>query len=127
MAESPTSPDFTLYGIKNCDTVKKARRWLDEQQVAYRFHDYRVDGLTAEMLHTFIAQQGYEALLNTRGTTWRKLSEEERGAVTDAGSALQLMLAHPAIIKRPLLAGSGETSLLGFDAGRYQHFISQGN
>ncbi|PLR31034.1 ArsC family reductase [Chimaeribacter coloradensis] len=127
MAESPTAPGLTLYGIKNCDTVKKARRWLDEQQVAYRFHDYRVDGLTAEMLETFIAQQGYEALLNTRGTTWRKLSEEARGAVTDAASALQLMLAQPAIIKRPLLTGPGNTSLLGFDAGRYQHFISQGN
>jgi len=126
MAESPTSPDFTLYGIKNCDTVKKARRWLDEQQVAYRFHDYRVDGLTAEMLHTFIARQGYEALLNTRGTTWRKLSDEERGAVTDADSALQLMLAHPATIKRPLLTGPDGISLLGFDAGRYQHVISQG-
>ncbi|QCR35357.1 ArsC family reductase [Nissabacter sp. SGAir0207] len=122
MAESTTAPLLTLYGIKNCDTVKKARRWLDEQQVAYRFHDYRADGLTTEMLERFVAQQGHEALLNTRGTTWRKLGEAERLSITDATTAIQLMLAQPAVIKRPLLV-SGDRSLLGFDAGRYQQFV----
>ena len=63
----------TLYGIKNCDTIKKARRWLEANNIDYRFHDYRVDGLDSELLNGFINELGWEALLNTRGTTWRKL------------------------------------------------------
>lgn len=65
----------TLYGIKNCDTIKKARRWLEANNIDYRFHDYRVDGLDSELLNGFINELGWEALLNTRGTTWRKLDE----------------------------------------------------
>ena len=91
-----------LYGIKNCDTVKKARRWLDEQQIAYRFHDYRADGLDADMLQRFIAELGWEALLNTRGTTWRKLDETRRESIQNAASAAELMLEMPAIIKRQI-------------------------
>jgi Spx/MgsR family transcriptional regulator len=60
-----------MYGIKNCDTIKKARRWLEANQIAYQFHDYRADGLDRELLNTFIAELGWEALLNTRGTTWQ--------------------------------------------------------
>ena len=65
----------TLYGIKNCDTIKKARRWLEANNIDYRFHDYRVDGLDSELLNGFINELGWEALLNTRGTTWRKLTK----------------------------------------------------
>ena len=68
----------TLYGIKNCDTIKKARRWLEANNIDYRFHDYRVDGLDNELLNGFINELGWEALLNTRGTTWRKLDEITR-------------------------------------------------
>lgn len=69
---------ITLYGIKNCDTIKKARRWLEHNNIEYRFHDYRADGIDADLMQKFIAELGWEALLNTRGTTWRKLDESVR-------------------------------------------------
>ena len=106
---------LTLFGIKNCDTIKKARRWLEAHQVDYRFHDYRVDGLDADLLQQFIAELGWEALLNTRGTTWRKLDESLRATITNADSAAALMLEMPAIIKRPLLCAPGKPMLLGFN------------
>ena len=114
-----------LYGIKNCDTVKKARRWLDEQQIAYRFHDYRTDGLDADMLQRFIAELGWEALLNTRGTTWRKLDETRRENIQNAASAAELMLEMPAIIKRPLLCAPGKPMLLGFKETSYEHYFNE--
>ncbi|WP_312415880.1 ArsC family reductase [Pseudescherichia sp.] len=114
-----------LYGIKNCDTVKKARRWLDEQQIAYRFHDYRADGLDADMLQRFIAELGWEALLNTRGTTWRKLDETRRESIQNATSAVALMLEMPAIIKRPLLCAPGKPMLLGFTGSSYEHYFNE--
>lgn len=114
-----------LYGIKNCDTVKKARRWLDEQQIAYRFHDYRADGLDAALLDTFINALGWEALLNTRGTTWRKLDETRRESIQNAASAAELMLEMPAIIKRPLLCAPGKPMLLGFTGSSYEHYFNE--
>lgn len=116
---------LTMYGIKNCDTIKKARRWLEERQIAYRFHDYRADGLNTRMLHDFMRLTGgWQPLLNTRGTTWRKLSDAQRAAVVDADAALALMLEQPAIIKRPLLI-SGELALLGFAPDDYQAFTAE--
>lgn len=94
---------LTMYGIKNCDTIKKARRWLEAHQIEYRFHDYRADGLERAQLDTFIAELGWQALLNTRGTTWRKLDESLRNSIDNADAAAALMLEMPAIIKRPLL------------------------
>lgn len=115
---------ITLYGIKNCDTIKKARRWLDEHNVEYRFHDYRLDGLSAELLATFINELGWEALLNTRGTTWRKLDESVRAAITERDSAAALMLEMPAIIKRPLLCAPAQPMLLGFSDERYGQWLN---
>ncbi|EEQ09279.1 Arsenate reductase and related [Yersinia mollaretii ATCC 43969] len=123
MSDSPATPSLRLYGIKNCDTIKKARRWLEEQGIAYQFHDYRVDGLSDEHLQGFIDKLGWEPLLNTRGTTWRKLPEAQRAGITDAQSAKVLMLAQPAIIKRPLLAAANGEMLLGFNIENYQSFI----
>ena len=116
---------LTLFGIKNCDTIKKARRWLEAHQVDYRFHDYRVDGLDADLLQQFIAELGWEALLNTRGTTWRKLDESLRATITNADSAAALMLEMPAIIKRPLLCAPGKPMLLGFNESSYEKFINE--
>ncbi|MDX6020285.1 ArsC family reductase [Scandinavium sp. V105_16] len=113
---------ITMYGIKNCDTIKKARRWLEDHQLDYRFHDYRVDGLDRALLDTFIAELGWEALLNTRGTTWRKLDESLRASITHADAAAALMLEMPAIIKRPLLCAPGQPMLLGFSDSSYQTF-----
>ena len=114
---------ITLYGIKNCDTIKKARRWLEANNVDYRFHDYRADGLDAELMQKFIAELGWEALLNTRGTTWRKLDDSLRASITDADSAAKLMLEMPAIIKRPLLCAPGQPMLLGFSETLYSDFF----
>ncbi len=114
-----------MYGIKNCDTVKKARRWLDAQQIAYRFHDYRADGLDAALLDTFIAELGWEALLNTRGTTWRKLDDARRESIQNAPAAAALMLEMPAIIKRPLLCAPGKPMLLGFTETSYERYFNE--
>lgn len=114
---------LTMYGIKNCDTIKKARRWLEAHQIAYQFHDYRADGLDRAQLDTFIAELGWQALLNTRGTTWRKLDESLRASIKDADSAAKLMLDMPAIIKRPLLCAPGQPMLLGFSETLYSDFF----
>lgn len=112
----------TLYGIKNCDTIKKARKWLTSQAVEYRFHDYRVDGLTAAQLECFEKTFGWEALLNKRGTTWRKQPDDIKENI-DRGSALKLMLEQPAMIKRPLLDNRSKL-LLGFSEQQYQQEFS---
>ena len=101
-----------LYGISNCDTVKKARRWLDEQGVAYHFHDVRKDGLDAARLQGWIDALGWEKLLNKAGTTFRKLPEGDK-ADLDAAKAQALMLAQPSMIKRPVLEYPGGV-LAGF-------------
>lgn len=116
---------FKLYGIKNCDTIKKARRWLEEQGVAYQFHDYRADGLNEQLLRDFVERLGWQPLLNTRGTTWRKLDEAQRNACDNADAAIALMLEQPAIIKRPLLDDGKGRALLGFSSESYQQFISE--
>ena len=93
---------ITLYGIANCDTIKRARRWLVVHRVEYRFHDYRKDGLTETQLRAWAAELGWEAMLNRRGQTWRNLPEAVRAGI-DQESAIQVMLDAPAIIRRPLL------------------------
>ncbi len=103
---------ITLYGIKNCDTVKKARRWLDQHGVEYHFHDLRNDGLEPTRLNAWIAAAGWEKVLNRRGTTWRRLPEELRGEI-DERRAGALMLEHPTLIKRPIVEFSGGV-LIGF-------------
>lgn len=107
----------TLYGIKNCDTVKKARHWLEQHGTIYRFHDYRQDGLGRDLLVRLEAGLGWDTMLNRRGTTWRALPEAEREPM-DRDKAIDLMLAHPAIIKRPIL-DTGSALLIGFNADRY--------
>ncbi len=92
----------TLYGIKNCDTVRKTRKWLDKHGVNYEFHDVRNDGLSNTQLRHWIKQAGWETLLNRRGTTWRQLAEKDKMDMTET-KALKLLLAHPAMIKRPVL------------------------
>ena len=109
--------DITLYGIPNCDTVKKARVWLDAQGVAYAFHDYKKAGVDPAILARAIAALGWEKVLNRAGTTFRKLPEDER-ADLDAARATAIMLAHPSAIKRPLLV-TGDTIDAGFSAERY--------
>ncbi|MEW8321966.1 MAG: ArsC family reductase [Candidatus Thiodiazotropha taylori] len=106
-----------MYGIPNCDTIKKARRWLEDQGVAYEFHDYKKAGVDEAMLTAWIGQLGWESLLNKRSTTWRQLDEAAK-ANLDEKQAIQIMLANPSIIKRPLL-DDGKQLHLGFKADQY--------
>lgn len=106
-----------MYGIKNCDTVAKARRWMDEHGKAYDFHDYKALGVTAERLKAWCGEVGWEVLLNRAGTTFRKLPEADRQDL-DESKAIALMLAQPSMIKRPVLEGAGPL-LVGFKPDRY--------
>lgn len=103
---------LTLYGIPNCDTVKKARNWLDARGAAYAFHDYKKAGVDENSLRQWIAALGWEAVLNRAGTTFRKLPDADR-ADLDADKAVALMLAQPSMIKRPIVEGDG-VLLAGF-------------
>ena len=106
-----------LYGIPNCDTVKKARAWLSGHGLAHAFHDFKKQGVAPEPLALWAQALGWERLLNRKGTTWRKLDAASQAAVVDAASACALMLAQPSVIKRPVVEWNGEAGPLtvGFD------------
>jgi Spx/MgsR family transcriptional regulator len=108
---------ITLYGIKNCDTVKKARAWLDANGVAHAFHDYKTAGVEAERLRGWSRQVGWEALLNRAGTTFRKLPEADKTGLDEA-KALALMLGQPSMIKRPVVEHDGRL-IVGFKPEAY--------
>jgi arsenate reductase (glutaredoxin) len=108
----------TLYGIKNCDTMKKARAWLDAHGVRYAFHDYKSAGVDANKLEAWSRNVGWETLLNRAGTTFRKLSDAEKQRL-DERKALRLMAANPSLIKRPVLE-SGARLLVGFKPELYE-------
>lgn len=103
---------ITLYGIKACDTMKKARVWLDEHGVAYRFHDYKIEGIDKASLERWVKEAGWETVLNRAGTTFRKLPEQDRAGLTEK-KAIALMLAQPSMIKRPVLDDGGAL-IIGF-------------
>ncbi|HYF40874.1 MAG TPA: ArsC family reductase [Ramlibacter sp.] len=105
---------ITVYGIPNCDTVKKARSWLDQHGVPYEFHDFKKAGVPPARLQAWIGAVGWERLVNRQGTTWRKLDPSQQAAVGDEASAAQLMLSQPSVIKRPVVEWP-EVSV-GFDA-----------
>ena len=105
---------ITLYGIPNCDTVKKARTWLSDQSVEVQFHDFKKQGVPADLLPGWLATIGWETLVNRKGTTWRKLDEATRLAVVDDASATTLMLANPSVIKRPVVVWADGTVSVGF-------------
>ena len=108
---------LTLYGIKNCDTVAKARKWLDDHGRTHLFHDYKTAGIDRGRLEAWVAEHGWEVVLNRAGTTFRKLPEADRLGV-DASKAVDLMLAQPSMIKRPIL-DVGERRLVGFKPDLY--------
>lgn len=112
---------IAIYGIKNCDTMKKAFVWLDEQGVDFIFHDYKKQGVDEVVLRVAIAQHGWESVLNKRGTTWRKLSEEVKNEM-DSDLAVETALENPSIIKRPVLV-RGDDILLGFDGDAYGKLV----
>ena len=107
----------TIYGIRNCDTMKKARAWLDGHGVAYAFHDYKAAGIDRPRLEGWVRELGWEPLLNRAGTTFRKLPDADRQGL-DQRKAVALMLAQPSMIKRPVL-DVGSRLLVGFEPGKY--------
>lgn len=111
----------TLYGISNCDTIRKARKWLTQQKVDYVFHDFRKDGLNEKQLSQWVKKVGWEILLNKRGMTWRKLDDKTKNNV-DEKSAIKIMLKNPAIIKRPVLE-TGKILEVGFDEDHYRELL----
>ena len=109
---------ITLYGIPNCDTVKKARTWLDQQGIAFHFHDFKKAGLDAATVDAWLKQASWEVLVNRKGTTWRGLDDAAKAAVVDAASAKAAMLANPSLIKRPVLVTATSTHV-GFTPEAY--------
>lgn len=115
-----TGPDVAvLHGIPNCDTVKKARAWMDQNGVAYRFHDFRKQGVP-DALDAWLAEAGWERLLNRQGTTWRRLEESDRAAAVDAAGAAALMRRQPSVIKRPVVRWPDGALTVGFDPARFR-------
>jgi len=108
----------TLYGIPNCDTVKKARTWLLDNGHDFTFHDFKKQGLSRELVQSWLADLDWETLVNRKGTTWRNLPDERKAQITDAEQALALMLENPSVIKRPVLQGVGPVSV-GFSPDAY--------
>jgi len=112
----------TLYGISSCDTIRKAKAWLDSQHIEFEFHDYRKQGLEWPQLQSMVSALGWEAMLNRRGTTWRNLPDTVKDQI-DRESAIRVMLDNPAIIKRPILA-RGNQLHVGFSTGQYEEIFS---
>ncbi len=107
---------ITLYGIPNCDTVKKARAWLGAEGVEYTFHDFKKQGVPADRLDRWMEAAGWQKLLNRQGTTWRKLDPAAQAGAGDAAGARALMLAQPSVIKRPVVEWNAQDVTVGFDA-----------
>jgi Spx/MgsR family transcriptional regulator len=103
-----------LYGIPNCDTVKRARAWLEDRGVEHRFHDFKRSGVPPERMERWISQLGWEALLNRQGTTWRKLDDDVKASVTNAASAAEAMLSHASLIRRPVIEWPSGEVTIGF-------------
>lgn len=113
-----------LYGITNCDTVKKARAWLENNSIQFEFHDFKKLGVTEALLKSWLKQVSWEALVNRKGTTWRKLTDEDKARVKDNASAIALMLEKNSVIKRPVLE-LNHTIYLGFDETHYRSLFGK--
>ncbi|BDX06291.1 ArsC family reductase [Planctobacterium marinum] len=114
---------LTIFGIKNCDTIKKTKKYFEQKSVDFEFHDYRADGLDKDWLDTVLNKLDWEQVLNKRGTTWRQLSDEQKAAVSRDNVA-ELLLQHPAMIKRPIIEVDGEY-ILGFSAKQLDERFSR--
>ncbi|MBB5635995.1 Spx/MgsR family transcriptional regulator [Pedobacter cryoconitis] len=113
-----------VYGIPNCNTVKKARTWLTGNGIAYEFHDFKKQGITAEKLHEWCAAFGWEVVLNKKGTTWKKLTAEQQQEVKDEKSAVAVLLNHTSAIKRPVIEQNGKAILISFDEELYSKLLT---
>ena len=115
---------FTVYGIPNCNTVKKARTWLEQNGVEYNFHDYKKKGITPEKIQFWFKQFPWEKLVNKAGTTWKSLSDEEKELVQNEKSAIELMVLKTSVIKRPIIEGyAGKAVVIGFSEKEYEEIF----
>lgn len=114
-----------LYGIPNCNTVKKARSWLAENGIEVPFHDFKKDGIDTALINGWLTQLPWEKLVNRAGMTWRNLSDETKGTVRDNASALALMLEKSSVIKRPVLVKDGKILAIGFTVSEYEKLFNQ--
>lgn len=114
---------YTLYGIPNCDTVKKAKTWLDANGIEFTFHDFKKSGIDCDMIKNWLSHVEWNTLVNRKGTTWRALSEERKAAINNAEEATALMLEAPSVIKRPVLVHANGTHV-GFSADLYQQIFN---
>jgi Spx/MgsR family transcriptional regulator len=112
-----------VYGIKNCDTVKKALQWLKDKNIAFDFHDYKTKGISESKLKAWSKQVGWETLLNKKGTTWRQLDDSVKEKITNESKAIVLMQDKTSIIKRPLIEKDGKVLMVGFDEGKYSEIF----
>lgn len=113
---------ITMFGIPNCDTIKKAKKWLEAEDIAFEFHDYRKQGIDEALVQTFCSELGWELVVNKRGTTYRQLTQEQKDTLSES-SAIPLLVENPAMIKRPILK-VGEQFHIGFKADQYTTIFS---
>ena len=116
---------YTLYGIPNCDTVKKARVWLEKQKIPYAFYDYKKDGISMAKLKQWSSQVGWEILLNKKGTTWRNLDEKIQASVTNEKAAIKILTENTSAIKRPLIEKGDKVVVVGFDEEAYGRVLKK--
>ena len=112
-------PALILYGIPNCNTVKKSRDWLESQHIAYEFHDFKKHGASPQLLENWLAQTPHEKLINRAGLTWRGLADSTKSSIIDNAAAIALMQAKTSVIKRPILEKNGKIVCLGFNEAEY--------
>ncbi|MFZ6723505.1 ArsC family reductase [Undibacterium sp. Ji49W] len=119
---------ITLFGIPNCDTVKKARTWLQEQDLAFEFHDFKKQGLSRTAIESWLEHQNLDVLINRKGTTWRALSDAEKASASDTEQAIALMMDKPSVIKRPVMLidnGDQQQVNVGFSVPQYQSIFKK--
>ncbi len=116
-----TQKSITIYGIKNCDSIKKTRTWFEDKQLDYRFHDYRIDGLENPLIKAFTEKLDIDSILNRRSTSWRQLSDDQK-ADLNTEKVLQLMLENPTLIKRPIVSIDGQL-IVGFQPDQYSAML----
>jgi Spx/MgsR family transcriptional regulator len=114
---------YIVYGIPNCDTVKKVFTWLQAHKIPYQFHDYKKEGITPAQLKKWSEQVGWEILLNKKSTTWRELDATTQASILNEKAAVQLMAKHTSIIKRPVIEKNGEVMAVGFNETAYQNIF----
>lgn len=116
---------YTVYGIPNCDTVKKVKDWLDAHKIKYEFHNYKTEGISAEKLKNWFTEVSWETILNKKSTTWRELDAKTQASITNEKKAIQLLTENTSAIKRPVIEKDGKVVAVGFNATEYEQIFKR--